>query len=174
MSKVQVMSQTLAPYIDVVKVLFSAPRTLLLSIDDDRAQWRLSLHLLAAAVVCNAVLETLIQQDLALGALALIHLPLLALFYTAVLHLFATWLLQTPVPWLRTNTALNYAMVTAIFVPIPYVSVVAMGYFFFLIFLILQDLYGAVRNRALVSLSLFVMAALVFAAAAARLGLVNP
>ena len=92
-----------------------------------------------------------------------VYLAVVIGVYTLILHFLGRWLVQAEgVPLVSSSIAMNYAAVLAALVSIPYLGVVALLYFLYLIFLIAQTLYGATTGRSVVTVMLFILAALVF------------
>lgn len=156
--------------LDTLRALVMSPRCLFGAIDGSQERWRDSLLLAGGAILCNTALKSAISGEVGMALWMAVYLVVMTGFYTGVLHALVYGLLEKEPALLTTSTAVNYAMVTAALLSVPYLGPVMLLGFFTLIYLALDALFGAARWRALVVVGLFVMTGLVFESAAALLG----
>lgn len=159
----EVLEKRPAAYLDLIKSVFLQPRALFEGISGGREEWRRSLILALAAIMVNSIVSLAVKGGVGNSLQLAVYLAVLIAVYTLILHFLGRWLLQAEGVSLTTSsTAMNYAMLLAAFVSIPMVGVAALIYFLYLIFLAAQALYRATAGRAVVTVALLLLAALVF------------
>ena len=156
--------------LDTLRALVMSPRCLFGAIDGSPERWRDSLLLVGGAILCNTVLKSAVSGEVGMALWMGVYLVVMTGFYTGVLHALVYGLLEREPALMTTSTVVNYAMVTAALLSVPYLGLVMLLGFFALIYLALIALFGVARWRALVVVGLFVMTGLVFESAAALLG----